>query len=162
MRCWRLALVTTLGCLLIAGPASAVSDDPGLSEPLDRRGEVAVLVLAQDARFGGLLDYERQQMKMQSQFSFDPVLGSGYYRMLPTAATQWTFEGAEDWVVFRHPRNWIVEVVLVRDCEELAGGDVGPLADPCGWRHAWYYRVQPDDLVTLLFEEGDPDPMPAG
>ena len=44
----------------------------------------------------------------------------------------------------------------MRDCVEPTSGPV-PALDPCAWRHSWYYRVQPDGTVSLLFDEGDPD-----
>jgi hypothetical protein len=110
-----------------------------------------------------LPDYERQRIKQQSEFSLDPIIGSSYYRVLPTATTRWSDSIGMDLFAFREPRNWLVEVVLARDCLPMATGTVvEPLSDPCAWRHAWYYRVQSDDSVTLLFEEGDPDSMPAG
>ena len=65
------------------------------------------------------------------------------------------------------PSSRLVEVTLVRDCEAselVPGGDLGTMPffdDPCEWRHSWYYRVQPDGTVTLLFDEGDPDEPPA-
>ncbi len=156
MRCWRVTVLTVACCLLISG-AVAGSDDAGPTDPMARYHEVVALVLAQDARFAGLPDYEFQRIEQAAQFSFDPIIGSGYYRVLPTATTQWSYAGTEDMIDFRHPRNWLVEVVLVRGCLPLVGGAVAPQPDPCAWRHAWYYRVEPDDSVTLLFEEGDPD-----
>jgi hypothetical protein len=110
-----------------------------------------------------LPDYERQRIKQQSQFSLDPIIGSGYYQVLPTATTQWSDSIGMDLFAFREPRNWLVEIVLVRDCLPMATGTVvEPLTDPCAWRRAWYYRVESDDTVTLLFEEGDPDSMAPG
>ena len=69
------------------------------------------------------------------------------------------------WVSPKTPSSRIVEVTLVRDCvrysfpEGVQGWDgKEPVADdPCAWRHSWYYRVQPDGRVTLLFDEGDRD-----
>ena len=162
MRRWRVAVMTVFGCLLLAG-SGAVASDAGSPGPNTRRDEVVALVLAQDARFTGLPDYEHQQIMSASQFSFDPIIGSSYYRVLPTATTQWSDLVGMDLFAFREPRNWLVEVVLVRDCVPMASGDVvEPLPDPCAWRHAWYYHVQSDDSVTLLFEEGDPDSGLAG
>ncbi len=140
-----------------------MASDDEAKDPNARRDEVVALVLAQDTRFAGLPDYRRQEIKRASTFSFDPIIGSGYYRVLPTATTQWSDSTGMDLFAFREPRNWLVEVVLVRDCVPMATGKVvPPLPDPCAWRHAWYYRVESDDSVTLLFEEGDPDPMLAG
>ena len=163
MRCWRVAVVTVLGCLLITGAAATALDDEA-TDPNARREEVVALVLAQDPRFAGLPDFERQRHKQASQFSFDPIIGSGYYRVLRTVTTQWSDAVGMDLFAFREPRNWLVEVVLVRDCVPMVTGEVvvSPLPDPCAWRHAWYYRVQSDDSVTLLFEEGDPDTLLAG
>ena len=52
----------------------------------------------------------------------------------------------------------------MHDCEEselVPGFSLDTMMpffdDPCEWRHSWYYRVQPDGTVTLLFDEGDPD-----
>jgi hypothetical protein len=91
--------------------------------------------------------------------SFDPLIGSSYYRALPTTTTQWDDPAGIDLFAFRQPRNWLVEVVLVRECMPLQGGeDVSPPpADPCAWRHAWYHGVQSDDTITHPFEEVDPD-----
>lgn len=164
MRHWRAGVVAVLGGLLIAaaGTAAAASDDEG-NDPNARRDEVVALVLAQDIRFADLPDYERQRIKQQSQFSFDPLVGSGFYRTLPSLAssvTPWMFD-------FGYPANWLVEVTLVEGCTPLPTGegpssDTAPWPDPCEWRHSWFYRVEPDDTVTLLFEEGDSEPMPTG
>ena len=151
--------------LLIAGTTAGASDDAESPYANARRDEVVALVLGQDARFAGLPDYERQRIKQQSQFSLDPIIGSGYYHVLPTNTTLWSYgSGPVDLFAFRHIPDWLVEVVLVRDCVPVVGGEALdlPLPDPCAWRHAWYYRVQPDDSVTLLFEEGDPDSVLAG
>ena len=163
MRCWRVAVVTVLGSLLIAGTTAGASDAAESPYANARRDEVVALVLGQDVRFAGLPDYERQRIKQQAEFSFDPIIGSGYYRVLPTVTTRWSDSVGIDLFAFREPRNWLVEVVLVRDCEPMATGTVvAALPDPCAWRHAWYYRVQSDDSITLLFEEGDPDSVLAG
>ena len=163
MQGWRVAVMTALGCLLVAGTAATASDDVDPTDPNVRRDEVVALVLAQDARFTSLPAYRRQEIESSSVFSLDPIIGSSYYRVLPTATTRWSDYVGMDLFAFREPRNWLVEVVLVRDCLPMATGTVvEPLPDPCAWRHAWYYRVESDDTVTLLFEEGDPDPMPTG
>ena len=163
MRRWRVAMMVVLGCLLLTATAVAASDDADPTTLPDRRGEVVALILSQDARFAGLPVNRRQEIKQASQFSLDPIIGSGYYRVLPTATTQWSASTGTDLFAFRQPRNWLVEVVLVRDCVPMAtGAVVAPLSDPCAWRHAWYYRVQSDDSVTLLSEEGDPDTLLAG
>jgi hypothetical protein len=164
MRYRRWAVMTVFGSLLLAGMAAVASDD-GPTDPNTRRDQVVALVLAQDARFTGLPDYERQRIKQASQFSFDPIMGSSYYHVLPTNTTQWSYgSGAPDIFAFRELPDWLVEVVLVRDCAPVVGGETTevPIPDPCAWRHAWYYRVQSDDSVTLLFETGDPDTVLAG
>lgn len=164
MRCWREAVMTALGCLLIGGAMTVASDDIDPADPNARRDEVVALVLAQDARFADLPAYRRREIEYASRFSMDALIGSGYYRVLPTATTQWSDATGVDLFAFREPRNWLVEVVLVRDCVPVVVGQAiqPPLPDPCAWRHAWYYRVQSDDSVTLLFEEGDPDSALAG
>jgi len=163
MRCVRVAVMMVLACLFLAGSVGAASEDLR-ADPSARRDEVVALVLAQDARFADLPDYRRQEIEMSSGFSFDPIIGSGYYRVLPTATTRWSDSTGMDMFAFREPRNWLVEVVLVRDCVPVEAGPAiqPPLPDPCAWRHAWYYRVQSDDSVTLLFEEGDPDTVLVG
>ena len=163
MRRWREAVVTVLGCLLITGTAATASDDGDPTDPNARRDEVVALVLGQDGRFADLPDYERQRVKQASQFSFDPIIGSGFYRTLPTLAssfTPWMFD-------FGYPASWLVEVTLVQGCTPLPTGEgpssaIAPWPDPCEWRHSWFYRVESDDTVTLLFEEGDLDSVLAG
>ena len=161
MRRWRLAVMTVLGCLLVVGTTAGASEDAESPYSNARRDEVVAFVLAQDERFAGLPDYERQWIKQQAEFSFDPIIGSGYYRVLPTSTTRWSDSIGMDLFAFRQPRNWLIEVVLVRACApHPRGGEVeARWPDPCAWRHSWFYRVQSDDSVTLLFEEGDPDPM---
>ena len=164
MRQWRVVIVTVLGCVLAAGTVAVASDEVEASDPPDRREEVVALVLDQDERFAGVPDYERQWIKSKAEFSFDPIIGSGYYRVLPTSTTRWREAVGMDLFAFRQPRNWLVEVVLVRDCAPHPR-DVEvevPWPDPCAWRRSWFYRVTSDDAVTLLFEEGDPDPMAGG
>ena len=127
------------------------------------REEAVALVLAQDPRFAGLSDFERLDIERRTTFDMDVILGSDYYRVLPTLLTGFLRLGFID---FHYPGSWLIETTLVRDCAERYddGGpssDTGPWPDPCDWRHSWFYRVAPDGTVTLLFEEGDPDPMPA-
>ena len=162
MRRWRVTAISVIGCLLFAGTAAGASaGEP--PDPLARRDEVVTLVLAQDPRFADVPDFERQAMLASSNFDQSYVLGSDYYRVLSTLAssfTPWAYD-------FGYPANWLVEVTLVDDCAPLqtdAGpsSDTAPLSDPCAWRHSWFYRVAPDDTVTLLFEEGDRDSMLAG
>ena len=66
---------------------------------------------------------------------------------------------------FGYPAHFLVEVTLVDGCAPPPSGegpssDTVPLPDPCKWRHSWFYRVTPDGTVTLMFEEGHPDPRP--
>ena len=160
MRCSS-AVAVALGCLLIAGSVAAASDDAGPTDPHARRDAVVALVLAQDPRFADVPDWEHQERLSMSTFEFSPLLGSDYYRVLPTVAssyTPWMFD-------FGYPANWLIEVTLVEACTPLPTGegpssDTAPWRDPCEWRHSWFYRVEPDDTVTLLFEEGDPELMP--
>jgi hypothetical protein len=156
MRHWRVAVVTVLGCLLFTGTVVGTSA-PDPSDPDARREEVVALVLAQDPRFADLPDYERLRVEASANFDSNRLLGSAYYRALSTVAsafTPWMYD-------FGYPANWLIEVTLVEDCTPLPTGDgpssdTAPRPDPCAWRHSWFYRVAPDDTVTLLFEEGHP------
>ena len=162
MRC-SAAVIVTLGCLLIAGSVAAASDDTDPTDPHARRDAVVALVLGQDPRFANVPDFERQARIASSNFDFSPLLSSDYYRVLATLAssyTPWMFD-------FGYPANWLVEVTLVEACTPFPDGEgsasgTAPWPDPCEWRHSWFYRVEPDDTVTLLVEEGDPEPMPTG
>ena len=163
-RLWASSAAALLSIVLGGVSVIAQSADPRGPSSIEQAGltrdEAVALVLAQDARFTELPDFERRRIEMASQFSFNPIIASGFYRVLPTVTTQWSYAGpGTDAFVFRQPRNWLVEVVLVRDCLELVGGKTGQLDDPCASRHAWYYRVHPDGTVTLLFEEGDTMPV---
>ena len=161
MRC-SAAVAVTLGYMLLMGTAAAASDDANPTDPNARRDEVVVLVLAQDERFAGLPDHERQWIQSKAEFSFDPIIGSSYYRVLPTQNVWYA-----PLMDFGDGGSALVEIILVEGCEvpeddsELLTPDLSRYEDPCAWRHSWLYRVEPDDTVTLLFEEGDPDSMPA-
>ncbi len=113
-------------------------------------GAVA-LVLATDPRFAGLSDYEVLRRRTAAEFRPYIFLDS-YYRELPTRTAELSQWGSAE----RQPGSRLIEVTLVRDCVEPTSGPV-PALDPCAWRHSWYYRVQPDGTVSLLFDEGDPD-----
>ena len=115
------------------------------------RAHAVSLVLATDPRFAGLPDYELLLRKAMSEFDMYLTVGS-HYRVLPTDAEL----VQQGWYVYRTPSSWLIEVTLADDCLEPTS-DPAPWADPCGWRHSWYYRVQPDDTVALLCDEGDPD-----
>lgn len=152
------ASVTVLVLLASLVPALTSGAEPSPSRPpaslvpgLTRQGAVD-LVLASDPRFGGLPDWELLRGRTASEFQPHTLLES-HYRVLPT-----TGEDLAIWdVAERSPRSWLISVTLVRDCAEPSP-DSGPMtADPCRWRHAWHYRVQPDGEVSLLFDEGDPD-----
>ena len=48
----------------------------------------------------------------------------------------------------------------MQGCSALYDGggpssETPPLPDPCEWRQSWFYQVQPDGTVSLLFDEGD-------
>ena len=103
-------------------------------------------------------EFEQQAALATSNFDSSLLLTSAYYRVLPTLASSFT-----PWMYdFGYPANWLVEVTLVEGCAPLPIGkvrsnDTAPWPDPCEWRHSWLYRVVPDDTVTVLFEEGQPD-----
>jgi hypothetical protein len=72
--------------------------------------------------------------------------------VLPTAASDLALWEMTE----RVPSSWRIAVTLVRDCVESPAWTGPGSADPCGWRQSWYYRVQPDGAVTLLYDAGDP------
>jgi hypothetical protein len=147
-------------CLMFGGAIATAqpSPDPGPSLPAPvSRAEAVGLVLASDQRFMGVEDFEQLRRLAAREMSFLPLLGSSYYRVLQTLTTE---EPYEDMILWRYAGNWLIEVTLVEDCTEPLE-ETGPWPDPCAWRHSWFYRVQPDGTVTLLFAEGDPAPLPA-
>ena len=115
------------------------------------REEAVALVLASDERFLGVEDFDHLRRLAAREMSLQPLLGSSYYRVLPTMTTE---EPYEDIIVWRYPGDWLIEVTLVEDCTDPLD-ETGPVPDPCGWRHSWFYRVQSDGTVSLLFDEGD-------
>jgi hypothetical protein len=145
-----------------AGPTPAASPcDPTTQDPSgpgyfdcwrSARAHAVALVLATDPRFADLPDYEVLLRKAQSEFDLSLTVGS-HYRVLPTDAEL----SQNGFLVYRAPSGWLIEVTLARDCAQPTRGATGPVPDPCGWRHSWYHRVQPDGTVTLLYDEGDPD-----
>ena len=164
MRGWRVAVATVLGCVLVAGTAAAASDEAEAPDPFARQEEVVALVLAQDERYADALDYEVQRIKGSQTFhTLEEVLGTSYYRALPTQAVWYA-----PLMDFGDGGSALVEIILVEGCavpeddSELLTPDLSRYEDPCAWRHSWVYRVQPDDTVTLLYDEGDPDPMASG
>jgi hypothetical protein len=137
------------------------ADEFDPSGPVAAYDEAVALVLAQDPRFADVPDFERQANLASSNFDHSLLLGSDYYRVLPTLASSfsWMYE-------FGYPASTFVEVTLVDGCTALPTGegpssDTLPRPDPCEWRHSWFYSATPDGTVTRLFEEGHPDPMPA-
>jgi hypothetical protein len=158
---WRVVIVTVLGCALVAGTAAAASDEAEAPDPVARQEEAVALVLDQDPRFADALDYEVQRIKGSQNFdTLGEVLGTSNYRLLPTQNV-W-YSPVMD---FGDGGSVVVEIILVEGCEvpedesELLTPDLSRYEDPCAWRHSWVYRVEPDDTVTLLYDEGDPDPM---
>lgn len=155
--------VAALSLAVAAGTAATASDETAQTDPFARHEEVAALVLAQDPRFADTPDIERLETLARSNFDFSILLGSDYYRVIAGPASSfspWAFD-------LGYEANWLVEVTLVDGCTDIASeqgpsSETAPLPDPCEWRHSWFYRVAPDDTVTLLFEEGHPDPQPAG
>lgn len=157
MRRWRVVLITVLGWVLALGATTAVSVEEDAPDPFAQREEVVALVLAQDERFAGLPDYERQAVLASANFdTVGMLLSEDYYRVLPSQSSYFS----PWWVDFGYPSSWLVEVNLVDGCVEPSSDDP-PIPDPCEWRHSWLYRVQPDGSVALLYEEGDPDPLSA-
>lgn len=167
MRTLKLSMLGTLLCLTAVSTATAAQPSPeaGSTEQLGlTRDEAVSLVLAIDPRYTGLPDFARLDIERRSNFDMGILLGSDYYRVLPTLPSEFAGLGFID---FRYPGNWLIEVMLVRECATLHDGDgpssgTPPLPDPCEWRHSWLYRVQPDGTVSLLFDEGDATPMPEG
>ena len=159
MRRSSMAGVAALSLVVVAGMAATASDEAVQTDPFARHEEVAALVLAQDPRFADVPDFERQRLLASSEFDFSILLGSDYYRVLPGGASSlspWMFD-------LGYVANRLVEVTLVDGCKDIASeqgpsSENAPWPDPCEWRHSWFYRVAPDDTVTLLFEEGHPDP----
>lgn len=153
----RATAMAMLACMVLAPVAHAQTSPWPAPDPARAADRAVELVLAQDPRFADALDFERQRILASSTFdTVGSLLSVDYYRALPTQASLYS----PWWVDFGFEGSWIVEVVLVRDCAEPSDAEP-PLPDPCSWRHAWYYRVAPDDTVTLLFEEGHPEPPPA-
>ena len=164
---------------LVVAPAAALADPAGPGTDVEQEepvmsadavgptdlpstyDEAVALVLAQDPRFTEASEFQQQANLASSNFDSSLLLGSDYYRVLPTLASafSWMYD-------FGYPASALIEVTLVDGCaahptDQGPSSDTAPWPDPCEWRHSWFYRVEPDDTVTLLFEEGHPDPMPA-
>lgn len=141
-------------CLMLGGAFATAqpSPDPSTSgQARVTRAQAVALVLASDERFMGVEDFDHLRRLAAREMSLQPLLGSSYHRVLPTLTTE---EPYEDMVVWRYPGDWLIEVTLVEDCAEPPE-DIGPWPDPCAWRHSWFYRVQSDGTVSLLFDDGD-------
>jgi hypothetical protein len=161
----RMVIAAALACLLFAGTATAAQPSPEAG-PTEQTGltrdEAVGLVLATDPRYAELRDFRRLEIERSATFDQGIILGSDYYRVLPTLPTEFSGLGL---IEFRYPGNWLIEVTLVRDCSALYDDDgpsseTPPFPDPCDWRHSWFYRVQPDGTVSLLFDEGEATPTP--
>lgn len=87
MRGWRGAVMMVLGCVLVTGTITVASEDFGPTTPYKRRVEAIALVIAQDPRFAYVSEYDQQAMLARSDFDYDRLLRSGYYRVLPTIAS---------------------------------------------------------------------------
>lgn len=161
-----LSLTIPLLWLTLAGTAVAAQSSPGVDATEQSgltRDEAVALVLATDPLYADLPDFTLLRREMAATFDMGAILGSDYYRVLDILPMDFP----DGFIDFRYPADWIIEVTLVRDCSTGDGDDplrVGnaPLPDPCAWRHAWFYRVQPDGTVSLLFDAGDATPMPMG
>ena len=156
MRALMNSAIGTLLCLTLVSTATAAQPSPeaGPEQLGLTRDEAVALVLATDPRYADLPDFARLEIESSAYFDLGIKFGSGYYRVLPTLPTQYLGQGFID---FHYPGNWVIEATLVRDCvsiSEALDPTVG-LRDPCEWRHSWFYRVQPDGTVSLLFDEGD-------
>jgi hypothetical protein len=155
----RRLLATTTAALLILALGSASA----LAQPEIAEDDAVSQVLSSDPDFAELSDFRTLEIQARSTFDWASLFGSGYYRVLPTLMSAFSDLDVVEW---RQPANWIIEVALVRGCSDPAEGDSSsnsepPMADPCEWRHHWYHQVAPDGTVTVLFEEGDPLPVPS-
>jgi len=123
------------------------------------RAQAVTQVLASDERFVGVEDFEQLRRLAAREMSWQPLVGSSYFRVLPTVPIEQPPEAApEDVIRWRYPANWLIEVTLVEGCMEADFTSGPPWPDPCTWRHSWFFRVQPDGEVSVLFDEGDPAP----
>jgi len=156
-------VAVTLVCLVLGGTATVAQPSPSASAaPTEQSGltqdDAVALVLATDPRYTDLPDYERLRTEAAAKFDYGVIFGSDYVRVLGTLPARFSEEGM---FMFHNPVSWLIEATLVRDCTERSG-DTGPWPDPCEWRHSWFYRVQPDGTVSLMFDEGDTAAMPNG
>jgi hypothetical protein len=151
-----LSLVAGGGVTVFGQSASPVNDGTGGLLAPERVAAVAS-VLASDARFVDLPDFDDLRRRSAAEFDFSPLLTSGYYRVLGPSLIDLVDLGA---VTLRSPTGWIVETTLVSGCSELPPDPHWPVPDPCAWRHTWIHLATPDGTVTTLYDTGDPEPMP--
>ena len=153
--------LTVFLLLAMLVPTSTSGAEPSLASPSARPDELAelklreqdaaALVLAMDPRFAGIADWETLQLKESATFIPYPILESNYHVLWTTA-----MDFAMPNVPPRALSSLLIAVTLVGNCVDPSVLTVPVIVDPCGWRHTWSYRVEPDGLVTLLFDEGDP------
>lgn len=154
MRVLGAPAVAALTALMLGSTAVMAESSPA-AQPQLTQDEAVSIVLATDPRFEDLPDYEDLRREAAATFDMGSLFSSDYYHVMPTA-TVFSDVGLID---FRQAGSWLIEATLVRDCTDPDDSSDAPppLADPCAWRHSWFYRVQPDGTVSLLFDEGDPE-----
>ena len=151
-----LSLVLSLGSWASAQSTAAALDDRATDAGITREAAVA-FVLGSDPRFADLPDFEDVRAAGVAEFrTAEAVLMSDWYRVLGPTASELADLGA---VSLRHPSSWLIETSLVEACTEPPAEADYPMPDPCAWRHSWYHLVSPDGSVTLLGDEGDPEPI---
>lgn len=153
-----LSLVLATGATVHARtPAPALDDEAGAVGIT--REEAVALVLVSDPRFADLPDFDMVRQEGTAEFrTVEAVLLTDWYRVLGPTASALAELGA---VSFRSPTSWLIEVNLVEACTEPPADVEFPMPDPCAWRHSWYHHVTPDGHVTLIGDEGDPEPISA-
>lgn len=154
----HVVVLAGLATALAATPTSAASPDPlGWTSALHEQALDAIR--AADPRFEGLPDFADVLESAQRDLDFSGLITTSWMQVLPTfndvlgrdlavapGTSAWTDIGLGS----------IVEVMLVSDCERPSEARP-PTVEPCGWRHTWLYRVQPDGEAVLLAEAGSPD-----
>jgi hypothetical protein len=150
------SLVLAATVVVVGQSASVPPTNDATVEPILGREEAVALVRVMDPRFAVLPDYDDLEKEVAASFSFEPLLASGYVRVLPTLQNDLADLGA---VRFRYPAGWLIETTLVTGCADLpADGTV--VADPCAWRHTWIHHVTAHGDVVTLTESGDPELAP--
>jgi len=139
MRGSRVAVVAALACVLAAGTAAAAAGEVEAAYPFARQEEVVAFVLDQGPRFADARDYEvRRGIAVANFDTLGEVLGTSYYRVLPTQAVWYA-----PLMDFGDGGSALVEMVLVEGC-----------------------AVPEDDSELLTPDrsryEGDPDLMASG